>query len=115
VAGIGNVYAQDILFKSKLHPNRSVSTLSTSEVKALYEAIREVLNKSIRLGGAFFDTDFFGNKGGLTMNDFLVGYKTGKPCPKCGAIIRKIRTGSTSSYICPECQKTVSTQKTGNN
>jgi len=104
VAGIGNVYIQDILFKAKLHPNRKISTLSEKEINNLYNAIRDVLNRSIQLGGLAYEKDFYGQKGKLTINEFLVGYKTGKPCPTCETLIKKIKTGSTSSYICPKCQ-----------
>jgi formamidopyrimidine-DNA glycosylase len=104
VAGIGNVYIQDILFKAKLHPNRKISTLSEKETKNLYRAILDVLNQSIKLSGLAYEKDFYGREGKLTIDRFLVGYKTGKPCPTCKTPIQKIRTGSTSSYICPKCQ-----------
>jgi len=104
IAGIGNVYVQDILFKAKLHPNRQASTLSEKELNNLYNAIQNVLNHSIKLGGLAYEKDFYGQKGRFTINEFLVGYKTGKPCPTCNTPIEKIRTGSTSSYICPKCQ-----------
>jgi formamidopyrimidine-DNA glycosylase len=104
IAGIGNVYVQDILFKAKLHPNRKLSTLTDKEINDLYRSIIYVLNRSIRLGGLAYEGDFYGRKGGLTVNRFLVGYKTGKPCPACGTPIEKIRTGGTHSYICPKCQ-----------
>jgi len=104
IAGIGNVYVQDILFKAKLHPNRKISTLSETEIKGLYKAIDELLNRAIQLGGLAYEKDFYGQEGKLTINSFLVGYKTGKPCPVCKAPIKKIKTGSTSSYICSICQ-----------
>lgn len=104
IVGIGNVYVQDILFKAKLHPNQKISTLSEKEIHDLYNAIIDVLNHSIRLGGLAYETDFYGQKGKLTVDKFLVGYKTGKPCPVCGTPIEKIRTGGTHSYICPRCQ-----------
>ncbi len=104
IAGIGNVYVQDILFKAKLHPNRKISTLSEEEINRLHKAIVDVLNDSIRLGSAAFESDFYGQRGKFTANNFLVGYRTGKPCPICGATIEKIRTGSTASYVCPKCQ-----------
>jgi len=104
VAGIGNVYIQDILFKAKLHPNRKISTLNEKEINHLYNAILSVLNRSIQLGGLAYEKDFYGQKGKLTINEFLVGYKTGKPCPTCKTPIIKIKTGSTSSYICQKCQ-----------
>jgi len=104
VAGIGNVYIQDTLFEAKLHPNRKISTLSEKEIEGLYNAIRDVLNRAIKLGGLAYEKDFYGRKGRLTINKFLVGYKTGKPCPTCKTPIEKVKTGSTSSYICPKCQ-----------
>lgn len=105
IAGIGNVYIQDILFKAKLHPNRLISSLSEKEIHALYEAIKEVLSYSIQLGGLAYEKDFYGQNGKLTIEKFLVGYKPGKPCPTCKKPIEKIKTGSTSTYICPKCQK----------
>jgi formamidopyrimidine-DNA glycosylase len=104
VAGIGNVYIQDILFMAKLHPDRKIQTLSEKEIADLHTAIGVVLNRSIQLGGLAYETDVYGRKGRLTVDDFLVGYKQGKPCPECGTAIEKIKTGSTSSYICPRCQ-----------
>jgi formamidopyrimidine-DNA glycosylase len=105
MAGVGNVYAQDILFEARIHPNRKVSTLSEKEIRELYNAIRNVLIRSIRLGGLAYEKDFYGQNGKLTTNEFLVGYKQGKPCPACGTVVEKIKTGSTSSYICPKCQQ----------
>ena len=106
VAGIGNVYIQDILFNARLHPNRKISTLTDEEKIELYKSIRNVLESSIRLRGLTYEKDFYGRNGEFTSNEFHVGYKTGQPCPKCGTTIEKIRTGSTSSYICPKCQQT---------
>jgi formamidopyrimidine-DNA glycosylase len=105
LAGIGNVYVQDILFKAKLNPNRKISTLSEKEITTLYSSIQEVLKSSIQLGGLAYERDFYGQRGKLTSDHFLVGYKQGKPCPKCGTAIEKIKTGTTSSYICPKCQR----------
>lgn len=104
IAGIGNVYIQDILFKAKLHPNRQIKTISSKETTTLYHAIQDVLTRSIKLGGLAYEKDFYGKKGRFTMNEFLVGYRTGRRCPTCGTSIEKIRTGNTASYICPKCQ-----------
>lgn len=111
VAGIGNVYIQDILFKAKLHPSQKTVTLTGKEITALYKAIRDVLSQSIKLDGASFEVGFHGKKGRFTADMFLVGYKPGKPCPTCGTTIEKIRTGSTASYICPNCQRLESKEK----
>jgi len=103
VAGIGNVYIQDILFQARLHPNCKISDISTAKCRALYEAIIEQLTRAMDLGGLYMEKDLYGNPG--RFKDFLVGYKTGQPCRTCGAPIEKIKTGSTASYICPKCQR----------
>jgi formamidopyrimidine-DNA glycosylase len=103
IAGIGNVYIQDILFKSKLHPNRKISELHGHELKSLYDAITEHLRYAADLGGLIYERDFYGKNGGYTYD--LVGHKPGKPCPACGTTIVEIKTGSTRSYICEACQK----------
>jgi len=106
IAGIGNVYIQDILFNARLHPNRKANSLSDQEISGLYDAIKTVLNSSIEKGGLTYEKNFYGQTGNFKIEeDFQVGYKTGKPCPICSTPIEKIRTGSTSSYICPKCQK----------
>ena len=105
VAGIGNVYIQDILFKARLHPKRTVDTLTEVEVETLYQSMIDVLTLSVTMRGLQYERDFYGNKGGFSNDQFLVGYKTGQPCPSCSTPIEKIRTGSTASYICPKCQK----------
>jgi formamidopyrimidine-DNA glycosylase len=104
IAGIGNVYAQDILFEARLHPLRNLDTLSESEIERLAEAIVSRLQASIDKGGLAYEVDLYGNKGGFGMDDLIVGYKEGQPCPVCGTIIEKIKTGSTSSFICPHDQ-----------
>jgi formamidopyrimidine-DNA glycosylase len=105
VGGIGNMYMHDILFKSGLHPQKKISDMSTQDMELLYRSIQEVLDLSRRKGAFFYESDFFGQKGGFNTEDFLVGYKENEPCPRCGETILLIKTGSTSSYICPACQK----------
>jgi formamidopyrimidine-DNA glycosylase len=106
VAGIGNVYVQDILFKARLHPLRLIQTLTESDINALHRSIREVLSLSIGLGGLKYERDLHGRYGRYGPEHYLVAYKTGEPCPVCKTTIAKIRTGSTASYLCPECQRT---------
>jgi len=105
VAGIGNVYVQDILFRARLHPLRITQTLTGSEIEALHRSICEALNQSIRLGGLKYERDLYGRRGKYGPEHFLVAYKTHEPCPGCKTAVVKIRTGSTASYICPKCQK----------
>lgn len=105
MAGIGNVYAQDILFKARLHPDRRVPMLSDDEKQALYRSIRDNLKTAVALGGIAYEKDLYGNPGKLTVDDFQVGYREDKPCPVCGTAVEKIKTGSTASYVCPKCQR----------
>jgi len=104
IAGIGNVYIQDILFNAKLHPKRLISSLTNIEIEALYKSIKSVLKESIELGGLAYEKDFYGKKGKYGSEQFKIAYKPGKPCPICQTTIQKIKTGSTSSFICPNCQ-----------
>jgi len=104
MAGIGNVYAQDPLFKARIHPLRAINTLSDDEIQALYHAIRETLQESIDHGGAAYELNLYGEHGGWDNSFLLVAYREGEPCPTCGTKIEKIKTGSTSTHICPSCQ-----------
>jgi formamidopyrimidine-DNA glycosylase len=104
IAGIGNVYIQDILFNAKIHPKRKIPSLKEAEIEALYNSIKSVLNKSVKLGGLAYEKDFYGNKGGYGKDQFKIAYKPGQPCPICQTSIEKIKTGSTCSYISPNCQ-----------
>jgi formamidopyrimidine-DNA glycosylase len=104
IAGIGNAYVHDILFLARLHPLRTIDTLSEQEVERLADAIHTGLQPSLDQGGAFYEKNLYGQPGGFTADQILIGYREGKPCPQCGTIIEKIKTGSTSSFICPNCQ-----------
>lgn len=104
IAGIGNAYIHDILFLAGLHPMRHLQTLKDAEIDRLYVAMHSGLEPSIVKGGAFYETNLHGEKGGFLMEDILIGYRAGSACPTCGTNIEKIRTGSTSSFICPVCQ-----------
>jgi formamidopyrimidine-DNA glycosylase len=104
IAGIGNSYIHDILFLARLHPLRALNTLSPQEIDALFEAMHQGLEPSLQKGGAFYEANLFGQKGGFLFEDVLIGYREGQPCPVCATPIRKIKTGSTSSFICPTCQ-----------
>ncbi|MHB8071659.1 MAG: Fpg/Nei family DNA glycosylase [Candidatus Cryosericum sp.] len=103
IAGIGNVYIQDILFAAGVHPLRTAGDISPAERTALYDAIRSQLQHALELGGLAYEKDLYGQPG--RFKEFLVGYREGKPCPVCGTSVQKIRTGSTASFICPHCQR----------
>jgi formamidopyrimidine-DNA glycosylase len=104
VAGIGNVYGQDPLFRASIHPLRKINTLTRDEIDALFEASRETMQESIDLGGSAWELNLYGEHGGWDRSHYLVAYREGEPCPTCGTPVEKIKTGSTSSHICPNCQ-----------
>jgi formamidopyrimidine-DNA glycosylase len=104
IAGIGNFYIQEILFRARLHPLRPAGSLRGEEICSLHQGIQSVLNESISKGSSEFELDFFGHKGTYGVRDMSVGYKLGEPCPVCGMPVEKIKTGGTAQYICPQCQ-----------
>ena len=105
ISGLGNAYMHDILFAARVHPLRQCRSLRPDEVERLFEAIPYVTKRAIELGG--FETDLHGKGGYAVSGDRLciIGYREGKPCPVCGTAIEKIKTGSTSGFVCPSCQK----------
>lgn len=105
IGGIGNVYIHDILFNAKLHPKKPTHSLEPFQLDNLFEIIKGNLNYALDKKGLSYEKDFYGKNGEFSRDYFLVAYKEGEKCPDCGTIIEKIKTGSTSSYICPECQK----------
>jgi len=105
IAGIGNFYIHDILFQARLHPLRAIQTLNEYEILGLAAAISDRLLLSINKGGFYYEQNLYGQKGGFGMADLVIGYKENQPCPVCGTSIQKIKTGSTHSFICPQCQK----------
>ena len=105
IGGIGNMYMHDILFSAKLHPKKKISEINENEIKLLYDSMMKVLNLSREKGSFAYENDFFGQKGEFTEQYFLVGYRENQPCPVCSENIILIKTGSTSTFICPDCQK----------
>ena len=104
IAGIGNVYVQDPLFIAGIHPLRKIDSLSDDEIESLWRSIQEILQESIDLGGTYWELNLYGQRGGWDESHLVIAYQEGKPCPQCGTLIEKIKTGSTSSFICPNCQ-----------
>ena len=92
LAGIGNFYIHDILFLARLHPLRSIPSLTGSEITRLADAIRGRLQYSIDKGGAAFEVNLLGQKGSFGMEDLIIGYRENQPCPECGTAIEKIKT-----------------------
>lgn len=108
IAGIGNIYSDEILWEAKISPLRSAKTLNNKEIRALHGAMREILKKAIEKRGtttadeAFRDTA--GEKGGYGPQ--IKAYqRAGQSCPRCKTSIKKFKFGSRSGHYCPRCQK----------
>lgn len=111
IAGIGNIYANEILFRAGLHPNMQVGRLSLGKVERLHRIMREVLEEAIACGGSSV-RDFFAPDGteGQYKRRHLVYGKAGQPCPnQCGGIIRRLQK-ERSAYFCLRCQSLRSTK-----
>ena len=104
IGGIGNAYIHDILFESGLHPLTPIDKMTPEQIERLYYIIKSYLIEVYQKKGLYYERDLFGTRGGFKDTDFRIGYHENRPCPKCTALIQKIKTGSTSSYICPVCQ-----------
>jgi len=107
IAGIGNIYAIEALWRARIHPLRKAGTLRAEEIARLHEAIRWALRKGIRLGGASPSdyVDARGNKGRM-QREFQVYQRAGEPCPRCGRAIVRTVVGGRGTFHCPRCQRT---------
>jgi len=107
IAGIGNIYSDEILWRAKIHPLRLAKDLTEKDLKNIYEAMIVVLNEAIKLkGDSMSDYRLItGEKGGY-QNVQKVYRQEGKPCPrKDGGTIQRIKIGGRSACYCPSCQK----------
>jgi formamidopyrimidine-DNA glycosylase len=105
IAGVGNIYADEALFRARIHPLRAAGTLNRPKLEALRQAIEEVLLAGIEAKGATID-DFRHVDGarGSFQDRFLVHRHEGDPCPRCGTRIRKLVVGGRGTYVCEHCQ-----------
>lgn len=105
IAGIGNIYADEILFDAKIHPSRSTNTLSESEVYDLTHSILTVMDKAVKAGGTTIRTyeNAFGETGSY-QSDLNVYGREGLECVRCSSIIEKIKVAQRGTHYCPICQ-----------
>jgi formamidopyrimidine-DNA glycosylase len=104
LAGLGNIYTDEVLHMARLHPLRSSDGLTVEEANALWNSIRETLRIGIENNGASIDWVY---RGGGYQHHFRAYGRTGKPCPVCGTPIERILVGQRSTHFCPGCQPRV--------
>ncbi len=107
LSGVGNIYASDALWLSKIHPETEADKLSVKEIKSLYSAIREVLKEGVESDGdSMVDFRLPDGTRGNYQNKQKVYNQTGKICKRCKKEeIEKIKVGGRGTYLCPLCQK----------
>ena len=105
VAGIGNIYADEALFVSRIDPQRPVGSLVSAELERLHGAIVSVLNASIERGGTTFSSfrNLHGVNGDYLGQAWTYG-RSGEPCRACGTTIVRVKIAGRSSHFCPHCQ-----------
>lgn len=114
VAGVGNIYASEALFRAKISPRMAARRLNAGQVAQLREAIRETLNEAIELGSTVALNDsgegardglfYYGNAPESYEERFRVYDREGKPCVTCGTGIKRIVQAARSTFFCPKCQ-----------
>ena len=114
ITGLGNIYADEALFASGIHPERKSGTITKQEATKLLQSARDVMDKSIASGGSTMATYV---KADGTKGDYLelfaqVFHRQGQPCPRCDATIQKIKVAGRGTHICPHCQRITTKQST---
>ncbi len=106
LAGIGNIYSDEILFFSRVHPLRKVGDLKAAEIKRIFTGIKKILPEAVKLHGTSVDLylDAQGKEGKYVPRLKVYG-REGEKCKKCGTIIQRLKIGGRSAHFCPKCQK----------
>jgi formamidopyrimidine-DNA glycosylase len=106
VCGVGNIYANEALFRAGIHPARAAGRIALSRYAALVESVRDTLRAAIRAGGSSV-RDFVHADGsaGWFQQEYAVYGRQGLPCPRCGAAVKSMRIGQRSAFYCAKCQR----------
>ena len=106
IAGLGNIYVDEVLFAARVHPTRKADTLTPEEIGKIHTATRDILRRAIELRGTTFDSyhDAFGETGKY-QHQLQVFTRAGEPCPRCGTDVGKSRVAGRGTYTCPNCQR----------
>ena len=106
LSGVGNIYADESLFRAGLRPRRRANTVTRDQLRKLYKAMREVLNEAIKAGGSsvsdYVDAD---GEEGFFQLQHRVYMRTGEPCYTCKTGIKRVVIAGRSSHYCPHCQE----------
>jgi len=107
VSGIGNIYADESLWAARIHPETPANRLSTQAVRRLLAEVRLVLSKALAEGGTSFDAQYVNVNGqaGYFAHSLNAYGQQGKPCPRCGGLIKRVAFMNRSSHYCPVCQR----------
>jgi formamidopyrimidine-DNA glycosylase len=105
IAGVGNIYADEALFRARIHPLRPANRLTRAQTAALRDAVVESLMAGLAAKGATIDDfrDPYGVSGSF-QDQFLVHLREHEPCPNCGRPVRKLRAAGRGTYVCETCQ-----------
>lgn len=106
MAGVGNIYADESLYRARIRPRRRAGGLTRAELEKLRKALKEVLEQAIRLGGSSV-SDYVDAEGqeGFFQLEHCVYQRTGEPCRRCGSPIKRILVAGRSTHYCPHCQR----------
>jgi formamidopyrimidine-DNA glycosylase len=105
LAGVGNIYADEALWRAQIHPQRVAGELTDTEIAALHRGIRAALRAGIaRQGATLRDYRTPDGASGAMQHEFKVYGREGEPCERCGAPIEKIRAAGRGTWLCPICQ-----------
>jgi formamidopyrimidine-DNA glycosylase len=105
LAGVGNIYADEALWRARIHPLREARSLGEHEVRALHAGIRAALERGIaRQGSTLRDYSLPDGGAGEMQNEFKVYGRAGEPCTRCGTPIERIRVAGRGTWYCPSCQ-----------
>jgi len=106
IAGIGNIYADEILWTARISPFRKADSLSLKELEAIYRSMKDILKKAIKVRGSSMSDyrTLSGEKGGYQLISKVYRH-TGEKCPNCGSIIQREKIAGRSAHYCPACQK----------
>ncbi len=107
ICGLGNIYADEALFASKIHPARRSKTITKKEAASLLESAKDVMDQSIDSGGSTMATyvKADGTKGDYLEKFAQIFRREGQNCPRCGTKIVKLKVAGRGTHICPNCQK----------